>query len=128
MEAELDKRHLSLLFSCLKSGNTKFVLLAKRRSLSYDSESRSFFTRVKDILTKYELPDIDSICELDISKDQWKIKTMNAVRKYWTERLRQEAGEKSTLQYCNTTGLRFGQTHPVWDTVQSTRLDLVVVL
>ena len=124
MEAELDKRHLSLLFSCLKSGNTKFVLLAKRQSLSYDTESRSFFTRVKHILTKYELPDIDSICELDISKDQWKIKTKNAVRKYWTERLRQEAGEKSTLQYCNTTGLRIGQTHPVWDTVQSTRLDV----
>ena len=28
LEAELDKRHLSLLFSCLKSGNTKLVLLA----------------------------------------------------------------------------------------------------
>ena len=27
MEAELDKRHLSLLFLCLKSDNTKFVLL-----------------------------------------------------------------------------------------------------
>ena len=96
MEAELDKRHLSLLFSCLKSGNTNFFLLAKRRSLSYDSEGRSFFTRVKHILPKYEFPDIDSICELDFSKDQWK-KTKNAVRKYWTERLRQGAGEKSTL-------------------------------
>ena len=51
MEAELDKRHLSLLFSCLKSGNTKFVLLAKRQSLSYNSEGGSFFTRVKHILT-----------------------------------------------------------------------------
>ena len=48
-------------------------------------------------MAKYEIPDIDSICELDISKDQWKIKTKNAVRKYWTERLRQEADEKSTL-------------------------------
>ena len=59
MEAELDKRHLSLLYSCLKSGNSKLVLLAKRQSLFCDSEGRSFFTRVKHILAKYELPDID---------------------------------------------------------------------
>ena len=44
LEAELDKIHL--LFACLKSGNTKLVLLAERQSLYYDSEWRSFFTRV----------------------------------------------------------------------------------
>ena len=87
LEAELDKRHLSLLFSCLKSGNTKLVLLAERQSLYYDSEGRSFFTRVKKILSKYELPDMDSICEMDISKEQWKIKTKTAVKKYWSETL-----------------------------------------
>ena len=98
LEAELDKRHLSLLFSCLRSsGNAKLVLLAERQSLYYDSEGRSFFTRVTKILSKYELPDMDSICELEISKEQWKIKTKTAVKKYWSETLRVEAAEKSTL-------------------------------
>ena len=32
MEAELDKGHLNLLFSFLKTGNTKCVFLAKRQS------------------------------------------------------------------------------------------------
>ena len=105
MEAELDKRHLSLLFSCLKSGNTKLVLLAERQSLCYDSEGRSFFTRVKKILSKHELPDMDYICEMDISKEQWKIKTKTAVKKYWSETLRLEATEKSTLQHCNISCL-----------------------
>ena len=50
--------------------NTKLVLLAKRQSLFYDMEGRSFFTRVKQILTKYELPDKDSVCDTNISKEQ----------------------------------------------------------
>ena len=40
---------------------------------------------------------MDSICEMDISKEQWKIKTKIAVKKYWSETLRLEAAEKSTL-------------------------------
>ena len=115
---------MSLLFSCIKSGNEKFILLAKRQSLFHDSEGRSFFTRVKHILAKYELPDIDSICDTDISKEQWKINTKNTIRKYWTERLREEAAEKSTLHYCNISCLQIGNTHPVWDSLESTRLEV----
>lgn len=88
---------MGLLYACLKSGNTKLVLLAKRQSLFYDMEERSFFTRVKQILIKYELPDIDSVCDLDISKQQWQIKTKVAVKKYWSETLRIEATEKSQV-------------------------------
>ena len=128
LEAELDKKkttkHLSLLFSCVKSGNEKFILLAKRQSLFHDSEGRSFFTRVKHILAKYELPDIDSICDTDISKEQWKINTKNTIRKYWTERLCEEAAEKSTLHNCNISCLQIGKTHPVWDSLESTRLEV----
>ena len=43
LEVELDKRHLSLLFSFLKSGNSKLISLAKRQTLFYDSVGRSFF-------------------------------------------------------------------------------------
>ena len=75
LEAELDKRNLSLLYSCLKSGNTKLVLLAKRQSLFYDNEGISFSTRVKQILVKYEIPDIDSIFDMNISKEEWKSKS-----------------------------------------------------
>ena len=60
---------------------------------------------------------------LDISKDQWKINTKRAVRKYWTERLRLEY-EKSTLKYCNIPCLQIGRTHHVWDSIESTRLEV----
>ena len=123
LEEELDKSHLSLLFACLKSGNTKLVLLAERQSLNHYSEGRSFFTRVKKIL-KYELPDLDSVCEMDTSKEQWKLNTKTAVKKYWSESLRLEAAEKSTLQYCYISCLGIGQTHPVWDSLESTRLEV----
>ena len=48
---------------------------------------------VKKILTKYELPDIDSIYEIGISKEQWKLKTKTAVKKYWSETLQLEAAK-----------------------------------
>ena len=67
---------------------------------------------------------MDSICEMDISKGQWKIKTKTAVKKYWSETLRLEATEKSTIQYCNISCLGIGQTHPVWDSLESTRLEV----
>ena len=72
----------------------------------------------------YELPDMDSICEMNISKEQWKIKTKTAVKKYWSATLRLEAAETSTLQYCNISCLGIGQTHPVWDPLESTRLEV----
>ena len=108
LETEFDKRHLSLLFSCLKSGNSKLISLAKRQTLFYDSDGRSFFTRVQRMLKRYELPGIDSLCNMDISKDQWEINTKRAARKYWTEKLRLEAYEKSTLKYCNISCLQIG--------------------
>ena len=74
-----------------------------------------FFTRVQRMLKKYELPGIDSLYNMDISEDQWKINTKRAVRKYWTEGLRLEAYEKSTLKYCNISCLQIGRTHHVWD-------------
>ena len=75
------------------------------------------------MLKKYELPGIDSLCNMDISKDQWKINTKRAVRKYWTEGLRLEAYEKSTLKYCNISCLQIGRTHHVWD-YRITRLEV----
>ena len=50
--------------------------------------------------------------------------TKTAVKKYWSETLRLEATEKSTLQYCNISCLGIGQTHPVWDSLESTRLEV----
>ena len=87
-------------------------------------EGGSFFTRVKQILIKYELPDIDSVCDMNISKEQWKVKTKVAVKKYWSEKLRLEATEKSTLKYFNSLCLQIGQTHPDWDSLESARLEV----
>ena len=67
---------------------------------------------------------MDSICEMDISKEQWKIKTKTAIKKYWSKTLRLEAAEKLTLQYCNISCLGIGQTHPVWDSLEFTWLEV----
>ena len=67
---------------------------------------------------------MNSICEMDISKEQWKIKTKTAVKKYWSATLRLEAAEKSTLQYCNISCLGIGQTYPLSDPLEFIRFEV----
>ena len=67
IEAELDKNIWTVLFSCIKSVMKSLLFWQKRLSWFHDSEWRSFFTKVKHI---HELPDINSICDIDISIEQ----------------------------------------------------------
>lgn len=90
-----------------------------------DTEKKSFFNRVKDILSKYNLPGIELLSEMNVNKTQWKIETKKTIRQYWTERLKDEASDKSTLKYCAINDLRIGQTHRVWKTLNSYRQEVI---
>lgn len=46
------------------------------------------------------------------------------VESYWTEELRNEAEQRSTLNYCTKAILQVGRTHPVWSTVESNTTDV----
>ena len=60
-----------------------------------------------------------------LNKEGWKLLVKGTLRVYWTEQLREEAGEKSTLERCHLNSLHMGFTHPVWDTVKSNRVDVM---
>ena len=111
--AELDKRHLSLLFSCLKSVNTKLVLLAKRQFLYYDSEGKSFFTRVKKYCPKMSYQIWILFVKLTFLKSSGKSKLKPQSR---------NTGQHFSIVISRALGI--GQTHPVWDSLESTRLEV----
>ena len=46
------------------------------------------------------------------------------VNEFWTEKLRSEAREKSTLKYLNIDSLTIGKTHSVWKTLESIVTDV----
>ena len=74
-------------------------------------------------MERYELPTVEEVQSLN--KEQWKLTVKKAVKNYWTQLLQNEAETKSTLEWCAISSLQVGLTHPVWDTVDPNRLDVM---
>ena len=110
IEAELHKKHLSLLYNVLTTSNETISQLTERQIIMNSDNSQSFYGRTKKILELYDLPDLKSLKNELSTKDQWKIRIKTAVNKYWTNLLQTEAKQKSTLEYLN-----------VFSSVRSTR-------
>ena len=120
IEAELHKRHLSLLFNILTSTNTPIKDLSARQIAINLDNKQSYFSRVQEILDIYQLPHIRDLRVGHMTKEQWKKQVKNAANEYWTEHLQSEAKEKSTLIYLNIDSLKIGSTHTVWSSLEST--------
>ncbi|VDI42343.1 Hypothetical predicted protein [Mytilus galloprovincialis] len=72
----------------------------------------------------YNLPFFLELCEKKYSKIEWKKRTKSAINGHWTNKLRLECEEKSTLQNLTISNLSIGVTHPVWATVSSSVSDI----
>ena len=70
---------------------------------------------------KYELPSLNQIVVLDISKGQWKSMCIKAIISFWTKVFVKDIKSKKTLQYLKTNSLRVGTTHLVWRNLEATR-------
>ncbi|MCG7878106.1 MAG: reverse transcriptase family protein, partial [Candidatus Thiodiazotropha endolucinida] len=120
IEAELHKRQLSLLFNVLTTSNETINQLNERQIIMNSDNSHSFYGRTQEILKLYNLPDMKDLKNELSTKDQWKIRTKQAVNKHWTEILKSEAKQRSTLKYLNVNSLSIGKVHPVWSSLEST--------
>ena len=61
LEAELHKKHLSLLYSIINSQNKIFHQLISRSIIIDEDQQGIFFGRVKVILAQYSLPSIEQL-------------------------------------------------------------------
>ena len=86
-------------------------------------QNGSFYGYIADAIEKYYLPSADEI--LLLSKEGWKLLLKRTLRVYWEDQLRKEAEKKSTLERCHLDCFHIGSTHPVWDTVNSNRVDVM---
>ena len=78
---------------------------------------------IAGVIEKYNLPSVDEI--LILSKEGWKLLVKRTLRVYWEDQVRKEAEKKSTLERCHLVSFHIGSTHPVWDTVNSDRVDVM---
>ena len=121
---ELERKQLGLLYSIIKSENSTLQRISQRQlELQNEGGFFFFFSGVSEAIERYDLPPIEELQKL--SKDQWKSVAKKAIRENWTNLLQEEAASKSTLGHCHIMVLRIGLTHLVWDSVQSSRMDVM---
>ena len=120
-QGEIERRQMGLFYSVITSENSTLQQLWKRQiSLK---QRGSYFEYIAGLVEKYCLPSPEEI--LLLNKEGWKLLVKRTLRVYWTEQLREEAGEKSTLERCHLDSLHMGFIHPVWDTVKPNRVDVM---
>jgi len=122
IEAELHKRQLSFLHNVLICNNTTINDIAARQIAVNIANPLSYFCRVSDTLTLYNLPPIETLQKSlhNVSKLSWKVQVRNAVNSYWTETLTADLANKSTphildeqvrsTDRCNTSSMGGNQT------------------
>ncbi|CAC5365528.1 unnamed protein product [Mytilus coruscus] len=119
IDAEIHKRHLSLLHNILTCNNTTIRNLMLRQRAVNGDNCDSFFGRIQENLEFYKLPDIDSLLLEQPSKLAFKYQCKCAIQKTWTNLLKAEIDNKSTLKYINANVLAIGTPRTLWKSLRS---------
>jgi hypothetical protein len=88
------------------------------------SQPTSFFVRITDILDMYQLLSFIEIMNCQCNKIEWENKVWTAISSYWSNKVRSDCKEKSTLNLLSTENLNIGKTHNVWDTISNSVKDV----
>ncbi|VDI66548.1 Hypothetical predicted protein [Mytilus galloprovincialis] len=81
VEAELHKRHLSLLYNIISCNNSTLKNLMMRQLAVNGENQESFFGRIQDILEQYKLPKIYTLMAEQPSKLAFKHQCKSAIQK-----------------------------------------------
>ena len=79
-----------------------------------DNSSSSWTSHVMSLLCEHNLPSASILMEDTPEKKKWKEVVNEAVYNKWTQRLKDDAEEKSTLRYLNIQACSTNTLHPVW--------------
>ena len=108
-----------MLYNILASTNETITELTERQIAVNLNNSLSYFNKVHNVLSKYQLPTLNELRIKQPTKESWKSTVKQAVNKYWTESLKNEAYEKSSLRYLNVDSMKMGETYSVWKSLDS---------
>lgn len=120
IEAEIHRRQLSFLYNVIACKNDTIQSLTERQLVVNLDNPLSFYGKISEALNMYDLPSITELQDNLVSKIKWKFLVRNAVNTYWSDKLKSEIADKSTLKFVNKADLNIGTTHPVWRSLHST--------
>ena len=112
IEAILDVRYLSLFGSIVRCHSSKVHEVMKRQIIMKDLKDADWFSYVRRLLIKYNLPSAHDVTLVSPTKLDWKKRVKSAVGTFWSDRLMQDADEKSSLRYISFPTI--GTPHNIW--------------
>ena len=119
IEAEIEKRQLSLLYGIIYSENRCLRDLVERQLACSFDNPHSFFYVVTQVLTKYQLPNLSEIVTSNFTKLHWKRLYTKAINSYWTRHFVNDIRSKKSLCFQQTRSLRIGTVHSVWKGIET---------
>jgi hypothetical protein len=87
-------------------------------------DSYSWFSKLRVLLHKYELPTALDLLICAPRKQLWKRMCNRAVLTYWSERLHKDAADKNSLRYIQLPDLTDRKPHNIWATLQYNTRDI----
>ena len=114
IELQIDKEILILYGQVVRDSNTLDYSIAERQIALYDANSRSWFSKLKKTLFKYNLRQAHTLLNDPPSKSVWKNQIENKTRQYWESKLITEKETKSSLKYLSTNSYKMRKCHQIW--------------
>ena len=124
IEAEIHKRQLSLLYSIITCDNTKIKDVMNRQIATNFDNKKSFFSKILNILELYSLPSINILQNSTPKKNAWKEEINRQIHKFWNDKLKSDAFNKTSLKYVCIDNLEIGKTAHVWKLKNQPRIEI----
>jgi hypothetical protein len=126
IQAEIDKRKLTLFGSIARDKTSTLCNIAKRQLTMKSLDSKSWFSDLVEISYQYGLPSPHEILESPPSRGKWKSEITSAINYYWGSSLKSVATTKSSLRYLSTQNFHKSEigTHPLWTSVELSTRDI----
>jgi hypothetical protein len=121
IEAEIDKRVLSLFRNLAANQGSVEANIALRQLATKETSSNSWFIHVKNILEKYNLPPAHVILHTPPTKPQWKRQITSAIGVHWTNELHKQLNNLSSTRYIAEQSVILTRPAPVWECSMGSR-------
>ena len=119
-----NRKGVNVLFTCL----CFFFLSLRRICIPVLTKKRDFLLNLAPFLTLFVFLsfffDTLETNKVYPQKSNGNSQLNRQLTFFWSEKLKAESNEKSTLKFLNKGILKIGQTHPIWSTLESTVSDV----
>lgn len=114
IEAEIHKKKLVLMRNISVNEGSVENEIAWRQLAMKSSDSNSWFIELVRLAELYELPSPHFLIANKTNKDAWRKLVSANINKHWSEKLKLDASNKSTLKHLNYEDCQIGKVHSVW--------------